>query len=152
MKLSKLRCYYLDVEVKVNFFFLAKVRLLLVGGVKVQVGDMSLRGKVPSCIKDWGPKLAASPSIVVGKLDRDGSQEVRHCTGQEETSSSKTGPVSVRCDRATANGQLTVKSESPRSLWRRLLEMVVHLLMSPGVGEGYRALKGPTVRQRHWDN
>ena len=86
--------------------------------------------------------MATSPSIVVGKLDRGRRQEVRQCTGQEERSSSKTGPVLVRYDRATAKGQLTVKSERPGSLRKRLLEMVVHLLMSPDMGEGYGALKG----------
>jgi len=36
-----------------------------------------------------------------------------------ERSSSKTGPVSVRCDGATARGLLTVKSERPGSFRKR---------------------------------
>lgn len=52
-------------------------------------------------------------------------------------------PVSVRCDGANARGKLPVKSEGPGNFKKRLLKMVVHLLMSPGVGEGYRAFEGP---------
>lgn len=104
---------------------------------------MSLGARVPGSAKGWGSKMAASPSVVVGKLDRGRSQEVRQCTGQEERSSSKIGLVSVRCDGANARGELPVESERPGNFKKRLLKMVVHLLMSPGVGEGYRAFEGP---------
>lgn len=59
------------------------------GRGKVQVGSMSLGARVPGNAKGWCSKMAASPSEIVGKLDRGRSQEVRQCTGQEERSSSK---------------------------------------------------------------